>query len=56
MISGAVAESLGSSALPANGLTELIDAMRSSNVLLVLDNCEHVIENVARLVALAIPA
>jgi predicted ATPase/DNA-binding SARP family transcriptional activator/DNA-binding CsgD family transcriptional regulator len=51
MLSQAVAEALGVSERPGQPLTDtLMNALREKKMLLVLDNCEHLIDAVARLV------
>lgn len=46
-----VAEALGITERPKEPLTDtLVDYLRPKNVLVVLDNCEHVVEDCARLV------
>jgi predicted ATPase/DNA-binding SARP family transcriptional activator/DNA-binding CsgD family transcriptional regulator len=49
----ALAEAVGVPGQPSRPLTDtLVDALRSKKVLLVLDNCEHLLDAVAGLVAL----
>jgi predicted ATPase len=50
LVPKAVASTLGLPEQPNRQLTEtLVDALRSKRVLLVLDNCEHLVEGCARL-------
>ena len=50
LVPGAVASSLGVREAPDRGLTEaLSDQLRSARMLLVLDNCEHLVEACAEL-------
>lgn len=46
-VNGAIAKSLGLSALEMTTRAELLDHLRKRQLLLVLDNCEHLIEAVA---------
>jgi predicted ATPase/DNA-binding SARP family transcriptional activator/DNA-binding CsgD family transcriptional regulator len=51
LIAHAVAEALGVPEQPGRSLNDaLVDALREKRVLVVLDNCEHLIEEAARLV------
>jgi len=51
LVPQAVAEALGVPERPGQALTDtLIDALRGKEMLLILDNCEHLVEAVARLV------
>jgi predicted ATPase/DNA-binding SARP family transcriptional activator/DNA-binding CsgD family transcriptional regulator len=53
LVQGAVAEVLGVREQPGRPLdTTLVDALRERNLLLVLDNCEHLVEDVAHLAEL----
>ena len=52
-VAQSVAEVVGVQGQPGRSLTDtLVDALRTKKVLLVLDNCEHLIDAVAGLVAL----
>ena len=52
-VAQSVAEVVGVQEQPGRSLTDtLVDALRTKKVLLVLDNCEHLIDAVAGLVAL----
>jgi predicted ATPase len=51
LVAHAVAEALGVPEQPGRSLNDaLVDALREKRVLVVLDNCEHLIEEAARLV------
>jgi len=51
LVAHAVAEALGVPEQPGRSLNDaLVDALREKRVLVVLDNCEHIIEEAARLV------
>jgi predicted ATPase/DNA-binding SARP family transcriptional activator/DNA-binding CsgD family transcriptional regulator len=53
LVKGAVAEALEVREQPGRPLeTTLVDALREKYLLLVLDNCEHLVDDVARLVEL----
>jgi predicted ATPase/DNA-binding CsgD family transcriptional regulator len=50
LIAQAVASALGVSEQPGRSLTDtLVEALRAKRTLLVLDNCEHLVDGVARL-------
>ena len=52
LVPKAVAEALGVPERPSEPLAEMLaDLLRDRHLLLILDNCEHVLESVARLVA-----
>jgi predicted ATPase/DNA-binding SARP family transcriptional activator/DNA-binding CsgD family transcriptional regulator len=51
-VAQALAEAVGMQGQPGRPLTDtLIDALRTKKMLLILDNCEHLVEDVAGLVA-----
>lgn len=53
LVTGTVAEALEVREEPDRPLdTTLVDALREKNILLLLDNCEHLVEDVARLAEL----
>lgn len=47
LVADAIARALGMQVAPASVLADLLDHLRSRNLLLVLDNCEHLIEAAA---------
>ena len=50
LVEGAIAEGLGVPEQPGRSLeVTLVDALREKHVLLILDNCEHLVNDVARL-------
>ena len=56
LVAGAVSASLGIPSDSANGIADLAQSLRSSQAFLVLDNCEHLIADVALLVSALLPS